>query len=356
MTTKVSQFKCPNCGASIPFDSVSQKLKCLHCDTEFNVDDLIAFEAESNILNDDFSWKQSDEEISDTNKRVYVCPSCGGEVVGDDAMAASCCPYCGNSVIIANQFEGMLKPDLVIPFKYSKDDAMTALKKFCGGKVLLPKNFVNENFINKLNGMYVPYWLFDCESSCSGRYRATKVMSYVSGDYEITHTDHFLVYRDGTMSFSNIPVDASKKLTPELLESLEPFDFVEGVDFNSAYLAGYFADKYEENKDETIIRANERIKQTSNELLQSTVLGYVSVIPESQNVRIKEGKIKYALLPIYVFFTTYKGKQYVFAMNGQTGKISGNLPSDNKKFISILLVIFVSLFVAIFLFMRFVIN
>lgn len=356
MTNKVSQFKCPNCGANIPFDSQTQKLKCQHCDTEYDVDDLKAFEAESEILNDDFSWQQNNEEIKSSNSIKYVCPSCGGEVVGDESMAASSCPYCGNSIIVASQLEGMLKPDLVIPFKYSKDDALNALKKFCDKKVLLPKNFVNENFINKLNGLYVPYWLFDCESSCSARYRATRVSSYISGDYEITHTDHYLVYRDGSMSFSNVPVDASLKLSPELLESLEPFDFKDGVDFNVAYLSGYFADKYQEDKDETIKRANERIKQTTSDLMYSTVIGYVSVIPESNNIRIKEGKIRYALLPIYVFNTTYKGKQYTFAMNGQTGKMSGNLPSDNKKLLKILAITFIIVFILAFVFMRLVVR
>lgn len=356
MTTKVSQFKCPNCGASIPFDSKSQKLKCQHCDNEYEVDNLKAFEAESEILDDDFSWQQNNEEIKDKNKRIYICPSCGGEVVGDESMAASSCPYCGNSVIIAKQFEGMLKPDMVIPFKYSKDDALKALKKFCSGKALLPKNFFNENIINKINGIYIPYWLFNCDSSCSARYRATRVSSFVSGNYEITNTDHYLVYRDGTMSFSNIPVDASLKLSPELLESLEPFDFKDGVGFNTAYLAGYFADKYEEDKDVTIKRANERIKQTTEEMMHSTVLGYISVIQESSNIRIREGKIEYALLPIYVFNTTYKGKQFTFAMNGQTGKISGNLPSDNKKFGLILSTTFIVVFILMFLLMRLVIK
>ena len=356
MTTKVSQFKCPNCGASIPFDSKSQKLKCLHCDNEYDVDNLMAFEAESQILGDDFSWKQSQEELKDSKKRIYTCPSCGGEVVGDESMAASSCPYCGNSIIVAKQFEGMLKPDMVIPFKYSKEDALNTLKKYCSGKVLLPKNFFNENIINKLNGMYVPYWLFDCDSSCSARYRATRVSSFISGDFEITNTDHYLVYRDGTMSFSNVPVDASLKLTPELLESIEPFDYKDGVDFNTAYLAGYFADKYEEDKDKTINRANERIKQTTMDLINSTVIGYISVIPQSSNIRINEGNIKYALLPIYVFNTTYKGKQYTFAMNGQTGKFSGNLPSDNKKLFLIISILFVVIFVLVFLFMRLVIK
>lgn len=357
MEATVSQFKCPNCGASIPFDSKTQKLKCQHCDTEFDVDTLNAFNAESEILGDNYEWdSHQDDEVKDTNKRIYTCPSCGGEVIGDESMAACSCPYCGNAVIIASQFEGMLKPDLVIPFKYSKDDALKAFESFCKGKALLPKDFYSQNVVNKLNGVYVPYWLFDCNSSCSSRFRATRVFTSVVGDYQITHTDHFLVYRDGSISFSNIPVDASEKLTPELLESLEPFKFEDGVDFNTAYLSGFFADKYEEDKDEAIKRANERIKASTTEAINSTVIGYATVIPESSNVRINEGKCKYALLPIYLFNTTYKGKQFTFAMNGQTGKFTGNLPSDNKKFALFYVGLFLILFLVLFLIMEFVVK
>lgn len=357
METTILQFKCPNCGATIPFDSKSQKLKCQHCDTEFDVETLKAFSDESEILNDNYEWEEHDnEQIKDSNNRIYTCPSCGGEVIGDESMSACSCPYCGNSVIIASQFEGMLKPDMVVPFKYSRDDAFKKLKEFCKGKVLLPKDFATSNIINKLNGIYVPYWLFDCDSSCSSRFRATRVFTSIQGDYEVTHTDHFLVYRDGNISFSNIPVDASTKMTPELLESLEPFNFADGVDFNTAYLSGFFADKYEEDKDEAIKRANERIKTSTYEAINSTVIGYATVLPESSNIRINEGKYKYALLPIYLFNTTYKGKQFTFAMNGQTGKISGNLPTDNKKFAYLYICLFIGLFLVIFLIMKFLVK
>lgn len=357
MKTEVSQFKCPNCGAAIPFDSKSQKLKCRHCETEYDVDNLKAFSEESEILNDDYSWQEHvDSDVKDNSKKIYTCPSCGGEVVGDESMAASCCPYCGNSVILASKFEGMLKPDLVIPFKYSKEEALQKFKNFCKGKVLLPNDFAINNIINKLNGIYIPYWLFNCDSSCSSRFRATRVSSYMNGDYQITQTDHFLVYRDGEISFENIPVDASSKLSPELLESLEPFEFKDGVDFNTAYLSGYFADKYEEDKDESIKRANERIRNSTREAINSTVIGYSTIIPESSNVRINQGTSKYALLPIYVFNTTYHGKQYTFAMNGQTGKMSGNLPSDNRKFFIILFSVLFGVFIIMFLIMKFIVK
>lgn len=357
MKSTVSQFKCPNCGASIPFDTTSQKLKCQHCDTEYDVDNLKAFSEESEILNDDFSWQShEDSNVKDDSKQIYTCPSCGGEVVGDESMAACACPYCGNSVILASKFAGMLKPDLVIPFKYSKQEALDKFKNFCKGKPLLPNDFAINNIINKLNGIYVPYWLFDCDSSCSSRFRATRVSTYMHGDYEITNTDHFLVYRDGEISFENVPVDASSKLSAELLESLEPFEYKDGVDFNTAYLSGFFADKYDENKDDAIKRANERIRNSTFEAINSTVIGYTTIFPESSNVRIKQGISKYALLPIYVFNTTYKGKQYTFAMNGQTGKMSGNLPSDNTKFFTILFSVLFGSFIILFIILRFLVK
>ena len=357
MTTQIVGFKCPNCGAAIPFDSHSQTLKCQHCGTEFDIENLQSMQAEENIASDSYNWNtENTEQIFADGKVTYVCPSCGGEVVGDESMSASVCPYCGNSTIVAKQFEGMLKPDLVVPFKYSKEDAKKAFMDYLGGKKLLSKDFALKNVINKLNGMYVPYWLFSCNADCAARFRATRVNSYQSNDYIVTETDHFLVFRDGNIDFENVPVDGSSKLTPELLESLEPFDFSKAVDFNTAYLSGFFADKYDEDSDTAVNRANERIRNSMIQEISATTGPYSSCIMESANIRFSDGIRHYALLPIYVFSTTYEGKTYTFAMNGQTGKFSGNLPADKKRTtgygLGIFLVVFVIIFLIMWLFVK----
>ena len=353
---QLTQYKCPNCGATIPFEPGSQKLKCAHCSTEYDIETLDSLAAEQTINDDSYGWDEYREErLEKTGEVTYVCPSCGGEVVGDEAMSACQCPYCGNSVIVAKQFEGMLKPDLIIPFAYDKKQAQEAYRNYLKGKTLLAKDFAAENVIEKLNGLYVPYWLFDADASCQARFHATRSHHHTSNDEEITETDHYMIYRDGRISFESVPVDATTKLTPELMESLEPFDYAKAVSFNAAYLSGFFADRYDEDADTAIERANERIKNSTIDAISSSIIGYDSVLLDRANVCFSNGKISYALLPIYVFSTKYKGKVYTFAMNGQTGKFSGNLPADTGKTWGSMGLIFLGIFVLMFLLMYFLV-
>lgn len=345
---EIVTYKCPNCGSDIPFDSTSGYLKCRHCNTSYNIEDLKAYDVENNIEADSFEWSDNDLEHIDTPESItYTCPNCGGAVIGDKNMAASTCPYCGNALIVSKQFEGMLKPDLVVPFAYSKEEAKKAYENHLKNKTLLPNDFSINNIIENIKGLYVPYWLFSCEANCKARFHATRKRVYTSGDYEITEDSHYLVYRDATGRFENVPVDASSKLEDNLLDSLEPYDFSKGKDFNTAYLSGYFADKYDQNKDEVISKANTRIKNSMDAVLSSTVIGYTTVFKESSSIRFHDGKSKYALLPVYIFSSKYNGKIYQFAMNGQTGKFVGDLPMDNKKAFQLFLLVFVISFIVI---------
>ena len=133
------------------------------------------------------------------------------------------------------------------------------------------------------------------------------------------------------MRFLNIPVDGSSKMPDDLMESIEPFDFGEAVDFQTAYLAGYLADKYDVTMEESIPRANERIKHSAEDTLKDTVQGYTTVRAQYSSVRLNSGVSKYALYPVWILNTDYKGEKYTFAMNGQTGKFIGNLPIDKAK-------------------------
>ena len=274
----------------------------------------------------------------------YVCESCGGEIVADRTMAASSCPYCGNPVIVMKQLSGMLKPDLVIPFKLDKKEAENRLRNHLKGKALLPSLFKKENRIKEIKGVYVPFWLYDCDAEADIRCRATRLSFWTSGDYEYTATDHFLVSRSGEIGFDNVPVDGSRKMEDALMESIEPFHLEEAVDFQTAYLAGYLADKYDVSSEECAARANERIRTSTVNSFMDTVAGYSSCIPEHTGIRLKQGRITYALLPVWVLNTMYKGEKYTFAMNGQTGKFVGNLPTDKGKAVGIAAGVFTASF------------
>lgn len=334
--SEVTEYKCPSCGGSIEFNSGTQNMKCPYCDSEFSVE---AIEAENEAKNSmtvgEMSWSglNSDWGNEQDNMKVYVCNSCGGEIVCDDTTSATKCPYCDNQVTIKGAFEGCYKPNLIIPFKLDKKAAKEKYLEFISGKKFLPKNFKDMNHIDEIKGVYIPEWLFDCDVSADVMYDATRIRRWSDSRYDYTETSHFNVFRSGNMAFHAVPVDGSSKMDDDLMESVEPFDLSEAVDFKSAYLSGYLSDKYDVDIDQSFPRANERIKNSTVAVLRNTIdSGYTSVVEKHAGVSTSNGATKYALYPVWLLNTTYAGKKYTFAMNGQTGKMVGNLPLDKGKF------------------------
>ena len=262
--------------------------------------------------------------------RVYCCEKCGGEIVADETTGATACPYCGNPVVMMGQFAGDLKPDYVIPFKLDKKAAMEALRRHYNGKRLLPKVFADENNIQEIKGVYVPVWLFGADVQADLHWRGTRVRSSRSGDYIYTERRYYSVTRGGAIGFEQIPVDGSTKMDDTLMESIEPFDFSEAVDFQTAYLAGYLADRYDVTQEESVGRIKQRVENSVHDVLEDTVRQFGSIQRREGRVDVKQTNVKYALFPVWLLNTSWNGQIYTFAMNGQTGRFIGNLPVDEK--------------------------
>ena len=333
----LQEFKCPCCDGAVEFDSTLQKMKCPYCDAEFEMEALQAYDADLNSQpQENMTWDTAaggQWQAGETEGlRVYTCNTCGGEIVADETTGASECPFCGNPVIMTGQFAGTLKPDLVIPFKVDKRAAIAALQNHYKGKLLLPKVFKDQNHIKEVKGLYVPVWLFDTDADAHVRYKATRTRTWSDSQYRYTETIHFYVTRAGGIGFENVPVDGSTKMDDTLMESIEPFNIGDAVDFQTAYLSGYLADKYDVDADASIGRANERIKKSTEDAFASTVQGYTSVVPVSSTINLQNGRARYALYPVWILNTQWNGQKFTFGINGQTGKIAGDLPMDKSKF------------------------
>ena len=159
-------------------------MKCPYCDTTFDVNSLKDHDAaiHNQQTEDNLNWQNSagsqwqDGETDDL--LLYVCKSCGGQIIGSRTTAATSCPFCGSPVIVTQQFTGDLKPDYVIPFKLNKNDAKEALKRHLKGKRFIPKVFKQEQHIDEIKGIYVPFWLFDADANAQIRYKATRTPSW----------------------------------------------------------------------------------------------------------------------------------------------------------------------------------
>lgn len=329
----LQEYKCPCCDGAIEFDSASQKMKCPYCDAEFEMDSLKAYDEDlKNEQPDNMTWESAAggewQEGETDGMNVYICNSCAGEIIANETLGATACPFCDNPIVMKGQFRGELKPDYVIPFKLDKKAAKEGLKKHLKGKILLPKVFSEENHIDEIKGVYVPFWLFDADVDANLRYKATKVRTWSDNDYYYTKTSYFSVHRAGNVAFQRVPVDGSTVMPDDLMESIEPYDFKDAVDFQTAYLAGYLADKYDVSSEESVARANARIRKSTEDMFRDTIKGYSTVNMENSSIRLNNGKAKYALYPVWILNTTWKGQKYMFAMNGQTGKFVGDLPMD----------------------------
>ena len=264
--------------------------------------------------------------------KAYSCPSCGAELICDASTAATSCPYCGNPTVVPGQFSGALKPDFVLPFKLSKEDAVAALKNHYKGKPLLPKAFTNGNHIEEIKGVYVPFWMFDGQAEGTVDYEGHITHVYESGDYEVTETEHYDVRRGGSISFEKVPVDASSKMPDDHMDSIEPYDYKELRAFSTAYLPGFLADKYDVTVEQSCERADGRCAASLEGALRRTTTQYDACITKDKDIRLRRGKVHYALLPVWMLHTKWNGKDFLFAMNGQTGKLVGDLPTDMGKF------------------------
>jgi len=349
MATQITNYQCPSCTGPLRYDEAGGKLACDFCGSSYEVAEIEALYADEDAAAEKaMAEAQAEAEAAEAGSwegsgntdwgpgaegmKSYNCPSCGAELICEATTAATACPYCGNPTIVPGQFSGSLKPDYVIPFKVSREQAIEALKAHYKGKFLLPKVFSDQNQIEKIQGVYVPFWLYDGSALGNAVYGATRVHSYRRGDYQITHTDHYIVERAGSMGFEKVPADASSKMPDDYMDSIEPYDYSELKEFSAAYMPGFLADKYDVGAEESGTRATERCRNTLSQAMRNTVVGYSTVSRRSENIAIKRGKVHYAMLPVWLLSTRWNEQNFLFAINGQTGRTVGTLPMDKGKF------------------------
>lgn len=326
-------YKCKTCGGDLAWDPTIQKLKCKYCDSEFSPED---YETQNN---DEYEKGQStdsqatdDSNINPDDLRMYKCSYCGAEIITDKTTMATTCIYCGNPVVLQEQLDTNFKPQYIIPFKVTKEEAENAYMKFAN-KIFTPKDFLSKRHIKKIKGVYIPFWLYDILVKGNVEIEGDKERQYSDSNYDYTEHNIYNVSRAGSAPFFKIPVDASSKTPNDAMDSVEPFDYEDLIPFTTSCLAGFLAERYDENPEDCKNRAEIRAKNSLINLLDSTVVGYTSKRTISSHAEILQNTCSYALLPTYLLYTKYKGKDYLFAINGQTKKVCGNLPLSPKKVI-----------------------
>lgn len=318
--------KCPSCSATLKFDPHGQNWKCEYCGGQFNLEQL---EDKNEKLTKETNEvkMQKDQDGMD----IYSCPNCGAQIIASDTETATFCVYCRSTAILKNKLVGEFNPTYVIPFKTTKEDAQEAFKKLGKGRPLMPKEFSDMKNISEMKGVYIPFWIYDYDVNGGIVVDAKRITSYISGEYRCTKTDVFSVVREGNMSYTKVPVDGSTHFDDDLMDSIEPFNYEDLKDFNYSYLSGFLAEKYDVDSEKAEERALTRTKNSTIEVLKKDISGYTTTFVQSSNINCNLKQKDYILIPVWMLNIKYKDKLYKFAMNGQTGKLIGDIPIDKKK-------------------------
>lgn len=322
----VVSYKCPNCGGDLRFEPKSQKYKCEYCLSEFQQEELDKANPEQE------EKEQPKDKVDEEGAVVYTCPSCGAEIVTDETTAATFCYYCHNPVVLSGKLSGDYKPDSVIPFKIDKKEAVDSFLEYVKKRKFVPKQFFCKDQIEKITGVYFPFWMYHGQISGGLEAEATNVRIYQMGEVEFTETKFFHVERGGMLEFSELTKNALKKANRQLVEGVQPFDFDEVKEFSMGYLSGFQAEKRDMEKQDFEEEIKEEVDTYTKNMLKDSVNGYTTVNVKNASARVDKSQWNYLLLPVWVL--TYKGgdgKQYYFAMNGQTKNICGKLPIDYFK-------------------------
>lgn len=327
-----AQYKCPNCNAELTFDPTSQKLHCEYCLSKFTIEDIknICAEAENSIP--DPAAVQAHQDFED-HTNLYHCSSCGADIMADDQQVATFCYYCHNPVILSGKLSGSYKPDKVIGFKFTKDQAVKQFSDWINKRRFVPSDFKNAQQLEKVTGLYVPFWAADCDIKADYCAIGKKVRHWTSGNYRYTETKEYRIVRKADIFTDGIPADGESKIEDQLMEAIEPFDYADLHDFSMSYLSGFFADKYDVDKAMVFPRIRQRAVEASKQIIDNSVsgFGYSSVIPSVNNYDIINTKWQYIMLPVWFMSYKYNDKIYEFAINGQTGKLAGTPPLDKGK-------------------------
>ncbi|HSK69033.1 MAG TPA: TFIIB-type zinc ribbon-containing protein [Candidatus Limnocylindria bacterium] len=332
-------YKCPACGAPLAYDGRQNEMTCGNCGNTF---DPKTIQAVNEIRREDegfedMSWRMEDRGFTEgdlSQTRTYSCSSCGAQLITEATTVATSCAFCGSPSVIPEQFSPGTRPQKLLPFIVGKAEAETMFRDYFKKRKLIPNLFYKGPLeIKEIRQLYAPFWLFGCLADARMTYRASTSMAHRSGNYLITTTRHFLLRRAGTLRFRDLPVDASQRLDNKITESIEPFRNDDAIDFIPQALSGAQANAADLRPEDCQERANERVRTSTDQAFRETTRGYGAVVPQSSSIQLRDASAVPVLCPMWIITTMKEGKLYTFAINGQTGRLTCDIPWSKAKFI-----------------------
>lgn len=315
-------YECPNCGGNLKFDIESQLLKCDYCLTTQNPYEIT---------------KDKDAEESNAfNVTIFTCPQCGGEIMSTDTSAAEFCSFCGASTILNSRISNEKRPTRIIPFKQTKNACKKAYISRMKRALFAPDELKEEKYIDSFRGIYMPYWAYHISQSGNVRLKGEK--SYRNGDY--LYNEEYQLTGDIDAYYHNLSYDASSSFSDNISQRIAPFDTRDMQEFTPSFLSGFYADTAD--VDSGLYR-NEALKLANttsfNKLKYNRAFTGMKISLETNNIFAMSQALcttynppERVMYPVW-FLSCRRGERIAYAtVNGQTGKVTADIPVDTKKY------------------------
>lgn len=315
---KTSQ--CPGCGAPVRYDAKAGKILCDHCGSGYDPGTI--------RLIGKFDIKdQGDATEREEDKREIVCDSCGAVLVANENTSATECAFCGSPALVTRRLTREFRPDKIIPFTVTKEEAKKRFLSWAKNCKYAPKDFTSEEHVNKIKGLYVPFWLIDAKCHAVGTGSVFRPDTLKGTPIREMHS----IKRNVTFNVAKVPFDGSKAISDRLMEAIEPFDYSGLKDYSDNYIPGFFAERYDINALEMADRIESRLTGYARQVAEGIDTEYDTVKLNVGSSYVEDYSQLYALLPIWFLNYRYEGLNYSFAVNGQTGEAAGDIPYSKFK-------------------------
>ena len=325
--------KCPTCAANLFYQPELKGVMCRNCGNIYDPQTMEVLGSFGASGEHDYV---GDVLMSEDDKRRHeiVCDSCGAAMIADENTMSTMCPFCGSPALIAKRMTREFKPDYIVPFKIDRKQAEKNMNEWLNSRKYTPWGFKSKSRLTKMTALYVPFWLLDCNVNTELSGTAKKMAGNGISTYEVNSKITYYV--------KGVPFDASLKIANKLMEAIEPFDYSEMVKFESKFLHGFYADKYDQNPGDLADKIIRRMDSFSFEAMDMVAKKYerYEARPDKSFSWMSEVSTRYCLLPVWFMTVEFDGRQYQFAVNGQTGEASGQVPTTSatdrlESFVSI---------------------
>lgn len=308
-------YKCKNCDGNMTYSVEDRKMVCPYCGS-------------------------MDSEQIMIGHTMDICDCCGARIPIGQYDSAGKCPACSQYIIFDERVSGQYKPNKIVPFHVGKQMAKTLIRREYEKMLYVPDSFLEEASLEKIEGTYVPFWLYNFKANFDFRGTGTRVRIWTSDKLEYTETAYFNVHRNFDAIFRKMPVDASLAMPDDIMDLMEPYEYEEMEDFDPKYMSGYRGEIYSGGPKVFEIRAAEKVRKDAEALLTKALAGYESVTPTSKKLTSTNTGTEYVLLPVWKYIYNYRGNKYEYYINGQTGKIVGEAPKSKAKMLAYPITIF----------------